>query len=138
MLRGGELLWEVAARANGVRIGRPTAQAVGVVAVPAGDASVVHAALEKRSVFVNLVLLLPVGEVEPLLEERWAVGVQERPTVNVVVRHRGSPGMTTSASLDLGVGGPRSTPPCDTGLHVELPVGRLRVDEARSQALVPV
>jgi hypothetical protein len=43
-------------------------QAVRVVAIGAGDACVIHAALHKRAVFVNLAVDLPVGVIEPCLQ----------------------------------------------------------------------
>jgi hypothetical protein len=46
----------------------PELEAMGVVAVAAGDASTVHLALQKRPVLIHLSLDLAIGIIEALLQ----------------------------------------------------------------------
>ena len=57
-----------------------------VVAVGAGHARAIHAALQERAVHVHLVENLPVREIEPVLEQRRHMGMGQRLTVLVVGR----------------------------------------------------
>ena len=101
MVRGGrEARRGVAARAQ--QIGRSRdVQAVRVVAVSARDAGLVHAALQERTVFVNLVLLLAVGVIQMLVEQRRFVRLHEGTPGNVILRQRAAPCVTTRAGFEL-------------------------------------
>ena len=57
--------------------GVPQPEAVGVVAVTAGDASTVHLALQKRPVFIHLILDLAIGIIEALLQQRGTMGIHD-------------------------------------------------------------
>jgi hypothetical protein len=54
------------------------------MAVTAGDSLLVHPALQKRSVDVNLILNLPIGVVERFLQQCRTVGVHQRASVLIV------------------------------------------------------
>ncbi|MCU0937416.1 MAG: hypothetical protein MUF66_15525, partial [Gammaproteobacteria bacterium] len=95
-----EALGQVAARAE--RVALPSqAQAVGLVAVAAGHPRPVHRALQKGPVLVDLVPDLPIGEVEPLIEEAHPVGVPDGTTVQVGLVQQGAARVATRAGLDL-------------------------------------
>jgi hypothetical protein len=68
--------------------GLAQAPAVRLVTARARHAGLVHLALEKRSVLVDLIEDLPVGVVEALVEERHAVRLPERLAVLIVAPHR--------------------------------------------------
>ncbi len=67
---------QVALSAQGIA-GRLQREAVRIVTVAARDPLAVHAALEERAVDVDLLEDLPVGVVEPLVEEPWPVRVEQ-------------------------------------------------------------
>ena len=81
--------------------------AVRVVAVGAGDALRVHAALQERAVVVDLVAHLPVGVVEIRLEQRDTIGVAERRAGMPGVVELAAPRVASRAGLDLAARGSR-------------------------------
>src|SRR5690242_18847601 len=84
--------------------------AMRLVAIAAGDACMVHAALEEGAVFIYLVTNLPVGEIQPLLDERDAVTIADRSARCGFRPDRPAPRMTQGASLDFMRGGARLGP----------------------------
>ena len=84
------------------------------MAVRAGDAGLVHAALQERAVHVDLVSHLPVDEVEPVLEQREPVRVAERPAVLVLAVDLPTAGVAAGTGLELGAGVPAAVR-CATG-----------------------
>src|SRR5215471_13094058 len=74
-----------------------------LVTVAAGDAVRVHAALQKRSVFVDLAVDLSVSEIEPFVEQRRTVAVGERAAGLDLVCQLRTSGMAARAHLDLHV-----------------------------------
>jgi hypothetical protein len=70
-----EFFGQMALRTERIALGlRPGAMRV--VAVRAGDASGMHPALQKRAVFVDLTVDLPVGVIETGLQQRRQIGVE--------------------------------------------------------------
>ena len=74
--------------------------AVGIVAIGANHARLVHFALDKRAVNVDLVTDLPVWPVQWFLDQGQPVGVQQR-LARVVFTEGAPSGMTTPAGIDL-------------------------------------
>src|SRR5262245_21051678 len=72
-----------------------------LVTVAAGDAVRVHAALQKRSVLVDLTVNLSVVEIESFVEQRRTVAVGERAAGVDLVGQLGPSGVTARAHLDL-------------------------------------
>src|SRR5665648_593698 len=74
-------------------------QAVRVVTVRADHPLVIHFALQKRGVNIDLILNLPVGKIEVVFQKRWSVCIQKRPTEYVILVDRRSTCMTAGTSL---------------------------------------
>jgi len=81
--------------------GVPDLEAVGVVAVAAGDASTVHLTLQKRPVLIHLVLDLAIGIIEALLQQCGAMGIHEWSARYVAVVEDATPGMAAGTRFDL-------------------------------------
>ena len=80
---------------------------VRIVAVAAGHALRVHAALQERGIGVHLVLLLAVGEEQSPREQRGIVRVQQLAGAGGPVGERGAPGMALAAGVNLAAGSER-------------------------------
>ena len=119
----------VARSAHAVALG-PQARGVRVVAVGARNAARVHAALQERAVLVVLVEDLPVGLVEPLVEEGHAVRLREGLAGTPVLADLRAPRVAPPAALDLRARVARSGEPCDRSTGVERP-GAVPRREAR-------
>src|SRR5574337_189243 len=76
-----------------------------LVAVGAGHALGVHAALREGTPVVDLIPHLPVIPVETLLQQAQAVGVEGRFAVHVVVGDAGSAGVAAGAGVEFATGG---------------------------------
>ena len=90
--------------AQGVAAGAELA-AVGFVAVAAGHAGLVHAALAVGAVFEDFVLLLAVGKVELGAQGVGQVVVEEGGAGGGVLDQPGAPGVAAGALVHLLVGG---------------------------------
>jgi len=123
----------VARSAHAVALG-PQARGVRVVAVGARNAARVHAALQERAVLVVLVEDLPVGLVEPLVEEGHAVRLREGLAGTPVLADLRAPRVAPPAALDLRARVARSGEPRDRSSSVEPPGARSR-GEPRVEAL---
>src|SRR5262249_27025022 len=84
VMRGGVVLRRRVALGADLIARGAQRSAVRLVAVAAGDAGRVHAALEERAPRVDFVALLPVGPVERRREQRRQVVIEERPARGVV------------------------------------------------------
>jgi hypothetical protein len=73
------------------------------VAVRTGDAGGVHAALQKRGISVNLIVLLPVGVIEARLEQRGAECVEKFVGIGQLIRKLLAPRVAGRASIDFRV-----------------------------------
>ncbi len=71
-----ELGWQMALRAKRIAFG-PQGEAMRLMAVRAGDAGMMHAALQERAIFEHLAVDLPVGMIEAGLQQRRQIGVEE-------------------------------------------------------------
>jgi len=76
-------------------------EAVGVVAVAAGDTSTVHLALQKRPVLIHFILDLAIGIIEALLQQRGTMGIHEWSARYVAVVEDAAPGMAAGTRFDL-------------------------------------
>ena len=76
--------------------------AVGIVAIAADNACLVHLTLYKGSIDIHLIANLPVWPVQRVLDECQSMGIQQVPAV-VVIPQGTSSCMTASAVVDLGV-----------------------------------
>src|ERR1043166_1917062 len=81
--------------------GVPEPEAVGVVAVAAGDASTVHLALQKRPVLIHLILDLAIGIIEALLQQRRTMGIHKRSARYVAIVENAAPGVAAGTRFDL-------------------------------------
>src|ERR1035441_5136348 len=76
---------------------------MGIVAVRAGHALVIHLALYKRAPLVVFLENLPVGIINALLQQTRHIAVEERLTGLRVAGNRMPPRMARSAGVDLVV-----------------------------------
>ncbi len=72
-----------------------------IVAVGAGDALREHLALLERTVIVDLILHLPIGEIEPMRQRRDDMGVGKPIAGNPVLRNLAAARVAEAAGLDL-------------------------------------
>jgi hypothetical protein len=79
-------------------------QAVGIVAVGAGDALLEHPALQERAVFVVLLQDLPVGKIEASLEQIRHGAVEQRMAISEARRDLASARVAEAAGFALVVG----------------------------------
>ena len=80
---------------------------VRIVAVAAGDAGRVHPALQPRAPDEHLVLLLPVGVIQPWHQQRRQVVIHERSSGLVPFGDLGATRMALRADFDFALGGAR-------------------------------
>ena len=116
--------------------GRPQARAVRLVAIGAGDAGMVHPALQERAVFIDLVADLAVGEIESGVEQRNVVDVADRRRRGGIGPDLGAARMAAGTDLDLVGGGPRRRTGAVAGRRVELPGDAAALVEPDRQAVV--
>ena len=79
--------------------------AVWIVAVRARHAGRVHAALEERAVFVDLIEDLPIRVVQPRVEQRGTKRIEERVAGRVRVAELRPPRVALGADVDFDIGG---------------------------------
>ena len=91
---------------------------MGLMTVRAGHARALHPALDEGPPLVDLAERLPIRMVEPGLEERGHVGVEEGLAVGVGVDDRPPPGVAPRANVELARDAWRSGPLGDAPLGV--------------------
>ena len=109
---------------------------VRIVAIAAGDALLVHAALGERAVVVHLVPLLAVGPVEAGLEERDAEALVDGVRRRHGVGELRATGMASGARLDLAVGAARRSARWRVGAGAGPPRGVAAFVEAVRETIV--
>jgi hypothetical protein len=68
MFRDIEFRWQMALRAKLALLAER--QTVRLMAIGTGDAGMIHAALDERTIFKHLAVDLPIGMIEPRLKQR--------------------------------------------------------------------
>src|SRR6185295_2842830 len=120
-MRRRRVLWRRVARQAHLAPRRAELEAVRVVAVRAGDATVKHLGLPKRAVLVHLVADLAIGVVEAILQERHAMRVSERLAVWVVLGELAAARVAPPAHLDLARRSRRRAPDRIARLRADRP-----------------
>jgi hypothetical protein len=100
MMRTGTVhIGPVAAEAERIPVG-VYPSAVGLVAILAYHPCLVHFTLKVGSINIHLVLDLPVGKIEILLQQGRPVGIQQGASMVVIFGGHSSPGVATGTHLD--------------------------------------
>ena len=120
VLRHVEFCRHVALTAQRVAV-RMQLGAMRVVAIGAGDARVIHAALQERAVFVDFAVDLPVGVIKARLEQRRQIAVEIGLARRRVLGDDLAAGMTGGAGIELGRGQLLGASG-DAGVPVHLPM----------------
>ena len=77
MLRDVEFCRQMALRAKPIAFVAER-QTMRLMAIGAGDASTIHAALDERSIFEHFAIDLPIGMIEAGLKHGRQIGIEER------------------------------------------------------------
>src|SRR5271156_3242671 len=95
-----------------------------------------HPALDERAVFIDLLLDLAVGEVKVRIEERDAIVVFDRLTVDVVLVDLTAPRVTSGTGLDLVLRPPRFVAACISSRRVDLPAGSATLIKRDQESMI--
>jgi hypothetical protein len=130
---GVVLLRRVTLGADRVAVGAQLAR-VRLVAVAAGHARVEHAALQERAPGEHFVALLAVGVIEPRVQQRRPIVIQERGACAVALGDLAAARMALRADLHLDVGRARRAAHEIAGRRVRLPARAAAFVEPDGQA----
>ena len=100
MLRDIEFRRQMALRAEPIAL-RAERQTVRLMAIGAGDAGMIHAALDERAIFEHLAVDLPIGMIEIGLKQRGQVGIEESRACGRILCDYLAAGMASGANVEL-------------------------------------
>ena len=100
MFRDIEFRRQMALRAEPIAL-RAERQTVRLVAIGAGDAGMIHAALDERAIFEHFAVDLPIGMIEAGLEQGGQIGIEKRRACGgsfaITLRREWHPAQTSSS-----------------------------------------
>src|SRR4030095_15368563 len=92
-----------------------------LVAIAAGDSSLIHPALQERTPHVHLVALLPVGVIKTRREQRRAVVIEEAVSGAIALGDLRAASMALCAHVEFAFAPPFGAAHCIPGRRIELP-----------------
>jgi hypothetical protein len=100
VLHGIEFRRHMALRAERIAL-RAERQTVRLMAIGAGDAGMIHSALDERPIFEHLAVDLPIGTIEAGHKQRGQVGIDESRTHGRILGDHLAAGMASGAHVEL-------------------------------------
>ena len=100
MFRDIEFRRQMALRAEPIAL-RAERQTVRLMAIGAGDAGMIHAALDERAIFEHFAVDLPIGMIEAGLKQRGQIGIEESRAYGGILCDHLAAGMASGANVEL-------------------------------------
>ena len=76
-------------------------QTVRLMAIGAGDAGMIHAALDERAIFEHFAIDLPIGMIEAGLEQCGQIGIEERRACRGILCNHLAAGVASRTDVEL-------------------------------------
>src|SRR5208283_5027978 len=100
MFRDIEFRRQMALRTEPIAL-RAERQTMRLMAIGAGDAGMIHAALHERAIFEHLAIDLTIGVIEAGLKQRGQIGIEESRARARILRDHLAAGVAAGANIEL-------------------------------------